>query len=277
MKKEDPMDELKKSKKVQVAEELEINSDVQTIQETEVEETAEIHKAKKPHSHKHKEVKSLPNISQKFRKVTHRTLSTTERIIKSLSNAYEHIFVDDGSSNLLFEKDMGLKEFSKGNYKLALQHFESCSQNGEANDADTLYMMAICFVSQEQHKKATEYFYRADELKPNDYDILTSFSRCLLALERYDDAMIYLKKALAINPDEADLYYHCANCLEKNDEIEEAKKMYKKAIDLDPREPVYYHALGFLYENIGDHKDAIVCFKKAMDLERQRGGIGGGY
>ena len=237
----------------------------------------ELHQREKIAAHKlkktHKQQLEKPNlgITQKLNMVSHRTLATTERFIKSLSKAYEHIFVgDEKVEGASYEKEYGLKYYAKSDYKNALKHFESYKEIADVMDVDVLYMMGNCYVSEEDFKNAAVCFEKADELKPNDFDIVSQLAKCLLALEDFDGALNYFNKSSELTPDEADTYYHCANCYEKLDQIEQAKKMYRKAIDLNPREAVYYHALGFLYENIGDHKDAIVCFKKAMDLERAR-------
>jgi len=257
----------------EITEEVELKAIKRSLEDKAIEEEDlldEEPKAKKPH--KHHEVKPSLGISQKLHLATHRTLSSTERLIKSLSNAYEHIFVGDESTAENFEKEYGLKYYSKGDYKNALKHFESYDRNGNKNDADVLYMMGICYLKGDKVGKAAEYFEKADDIKPDDFDIISQLAKCLLSLEDFEGALDYFKKSAQISEDEPDTYYHIANCYEKLEQIEEAKKMYRKAIDLNPREAVYYHALGFLYENIGDHKDAIVCFKKAMDLERDRGG-----
>ena len=261
-----------------------MNKPVQESQEVELEQEELIEKKEDPrkekieaHKHKktHKERLEKPTLgmTQKLSLVTHRTLSTTERLIQSLSKAYEHIFVGDETvEEAKFEKEYALKYYSKNDYKNALKHFESVESKDDKKDVDVLYMMGTCYVSEEEYKKALDCFEKADALKPDDFDIVSQLAKCFLQLEDYEGALNYFNKSSEIAPDEADNYYHCANCYEKLDQIEQAKKMYKKAIDINPREAVYYHALGFLYENIGDHKDAIVCFKKAMDLERLRGG-----
>jgi len=234
-------------------------------------EKIEAHRQKK--THKQRLEKPKLGVTQKLSLATHRTLSTTERLIQSLTRAYEHIFVGNETvEEAKFEKEYALKYYSKNDYKNALKHFESSDAKDEKKDADVLYMMGTCYVSEEEMKKAVECFQQADALKPDDFDILSQLAKCLLALEDYEGALEFFNKTVLIAPDEPDIYYHCANCYEKLDQIELAKKMYRKAIDINPREAVYYHALGFLYENMGDHKDAIVCFKKAMDLERSRGG-----
>lgn len=257
---------MNKSGKDEIFEEIvEADEDIQTISE----EAPQLKRPHKPYIGKPE-----LGITQKLHLVTHRTLSTTERIIQSLTKAYEHIFVADESVTANFEKEYGLKYYSKNDYKNALKHFESYDQDGGKNDAEVLYMMGICHLSEENYKKAAKCFEKADELKPDDFDIVTQLAKCLMELEGFQGALNYFKQSMAIAPDEADIFYYCANCYEKLEQIEEAKKMYRKAIDLNPREAVYYHSLGFLYENIGDHKDAIVCFKKAMDLERERGGGG---
>ena len=263
-----------------------MNEPIQEIQEEKQDEEELIekkadHRKERIEAHRHKKVhkehveKPALGVTQKLSLVTHRTLSSTERLIQSLTRAYEHVFVgDEKVEEAKFEKEYGLKYYSKNDYKNALKHFESCDSKEDKKDVDVLYMMGTCYVSEENYKKAVECFEKADELKPDDFDIVSQLAKCLLALEDYERALEFFNKSALIAPDEPDTYYHCANCYEKLEQIEQAKKMYKKAIDINPREAVYYHALGFLYENIGDHKDAIVCFKKAMDLERLRGGGG---
>ncbi len=255
-------------KNAEIDEITEIDTRISALNEDEEEPGAEAPKTKK--AHKHHSSKPGLGISQKLHLVSHRTLSSTERLIKSLSRAYEHIFVADEAVTANFDKEYGLKCYAKNDFKGALKYFESYDHSGEKNDSDVLYMMGVCYLREEKTGKAAEYFGKAAELKPDDFDIVTQLAKCLLALEDFDGALEYFKKSADISPDEPDTYYHIANCYEKLEQVEEAKKMYRKAIDLNPREAVYYHALGFLYENIGDHKDAIVCFKKAMDLERDR-------
>jgi len=248
----------------------EIDVDIKAPHDGEDLNDSETPKPKK--THKHHDARPNLGITQKLHLATHRTLSTTERLIKSLSNAYEHIFVGDETTAANFDKEYGMKYYIKNDFKNALKCFETYIRTGQKDDADVMYMMGICYLNEDKVGKAAESFGKANEIKPDDFDIVTQLAKCLLTLEDFKGALEFFKKSADITPDEPDTYYHIANCCEKLEAIEEAKKMYRKAIDLNPREAVYYHALGFLYENLGDHKDAIVCFKKAMDLERDRGG-----
>ncbi|MBF0531980.1 MAG: tetratricopeptide repeat protein [Candidatus Omnitrophica bacterium] len=267
------MEERKKNKITddKVAGELETD----TAEDRETAESAgngapetKVKRTRKPKKSKEENLKD--NITQKIQLGTHRMLSTTERIIQGLSNAYENIFIGKEDVKKDFEKEQGIKFYNKGNYERALEHFDAYLQDVDGQDADVLYLMAMCQVHQGDHKAAAVDLKKAEKLSPEDEDIIMESAKCLFALENYSEALAYLKKATAIIPDDADVYYHLGTCYEKLDQIEDAKKNYKKAIDLSPREAVYYHALGFVYENSGNHKDAIVCFKKAMDLEREK-------
>ena len=76
-------------------------------EEEDQEQDIEPPKVKK--THKHHATKPSLGITQKLHLATHRTLSTTERLIKSLTNAYEHIFVADENITDDFEKEYGLE------------------------------------------------------------------------------------------------------------------------------------------------------------------------
>ncbi|MEI6437204.1 MAG: tetratricopeptide repeat protein [Candidatus Omnitrophota bacterium] len=209
----------------------------------------------------------VPDIGHHFKVATNVTLSTAERIINGLSNAYQSVFVAPEQTQASFNKDQGYKYFEKGDFEKS-QHAFLLFDEENPGDVDVLYMLAMCHKNMEEHKEAVEYLKKAEKLDKNDVNIITELGDCLVVLEEYAEAIPYLLKAIEVNDEHADSYYHLGTCYEKTENVEEAKKFYKKAIDVEPRQAVYYQALGFLYESNGNHNDAIVCFKKAMDLER---------
>ena len=212
-------------------------------------------------------VEKAPGIDFHMKVAANVTLSTAERIINGLSNAYQSVFVAPEQTKASFNKDQGYKYFEKGDYEKAMHSFLSFEEE-HADDADVIYMLAMCHKNMDEHKEAVEYLKKAEKLEKNDANIITELGDCLVVLEEYSEAIPYLLKAIEADEEHADSYYHLGTCYEKTENVEEAKKFYKKAIDLEPRQAVYYQALGFLYESNGNHNDAIVCFKKAMDLER---------
>ncbi len=219
-------------------------------------------------------VKTGPSINEKLKIAAHVSMSTAERIIGGLTNAYQSVFVAPEATKENFLKEQGYKFFQKGDFEKARDSFLEYLDTGKDQDADLLYMIGVCHKNLDEFKEALEYLRKAEKLEAEDPNIITEIGDCLLTLEEYPEAISYLLKAADIHPDHADIYYHLGTCHEKTEQVEEAKKFYKKAIDLEPREAVYYQALGFLYESTGNHKDAIVCFKKAMDMEKgkKRGG-----
>ncbi|MBF0123282.1 MAG: tetratricopeptide repeat protein [Candidatus Omnitrophica bacterium] len=222
-----------------------------------------------------KEEKRGPAIGDKLKVAAHVSMSTAERIINGLTNAYQNVFVAPEATKESFLKEQGYKYFEKGDFEKAKDNFLEYLETGKENDADVIYMIALCHKNLDEYKEALEYLKKAEKLEGDDPNIVSELGDCLVTLEDYSEAIVYLLKAAEINPDHADIFYHLGTCYEKTEQVEKAKEFYKKAIDLEPREAVYYQALGFLYESTGNHKDAIVCFKKAMDMEKgkkQRGG-----
>jgi len=242
----------------------------------EVKEEKTVRKSEK--NKKGKEEKRNPSLGQKLQVAAFASLSTTERLINGLTEGYKNIFVGPAENKVNFNKELGYKYFDKGDYETAKDYFLEYIENGKENDAEILYMIAMCHKNMDQTKEAMRYLRKAEKLNKDDPDIISELGDCLFMSEDYPEAIIFLNKASELQPDNSDIYYQLGTCYEKIEQIEEAKNFYKKAIDLEPREAVYYQALGFLYENSGSHKDAVACFKKAMDMERIQRGVkrGGG-
>ncbi|MBF0330858.1 MAG: tetratricopeptide repeat protein [Candidatus Omnitrophica bacterium] len=267
------MDELKKHK-VQENIEKKTSSSAGVPEADDAEDIVAKKVRKHARAKKVKDEERGPSINEKLKIAAHVSMSTAERIINGLTNAYTSVFVAPESTKVNFLKEQGYKYFEKGDYEKARDNFIEFIDSVEADDADVLYMIAMCHKNLDDYKEALEFLRKAEVLESEDQNVVAEIGDCLLTLEEYAEAIGYLNKAAEVNPDHGDIFYHLGTCYEKTEQIEEAKKFYKKAIDLEPREAVYYQALGFLYETTGNHKDAIVCFKKAMDMEKgkKRGG-----
>ncbi len=139
---------------------------------------------------------------------------------------YIYLFYSE-KSKYEAEKKKALKAISKGEYELAIKHFD----------------------------RMLSY--------QNTVEAYNGKAICLLNMGRIDEAKKVLREALSFYPDEPSILTNIGNLLMHKDDIDGAIKLYKRALKIDQK---YIHAwnnLGRAYMLKGRFEEAKKCFNNA--------------
>jgi tetratricopeptide (TPR) repeat protein len=199
-------------------------------------------------------------------------------------------------TELFFE---ATREKIKGNYELAVVHFEDCIRRDPSNPA-AYYEVANILVVQGSTVQAQGYAEKAFQLEPSNTWYSNLLGECYIRGRQYEKAITLYEKAVKANPDKVDLYYDLVNAyvyarkyneaasvydrLEKRIGITEEVSMQKlrlykelknqkkvvdeleKLIRQYPGEAKFYGMLGEYYQELGEKDKAFEAYNKVLKL-----------
>lgn len=202
-------------------------------------------------------------------------------------------------TELFFEAS---REKIKGNYELAVAHFEECIRRDPSNPA-AYYEIASILIHQGATQQAQGYAEKAVDIDPSNIWFSTLLGECYIRGKQYDKAISLYEKTVKKNPGKIELYYDLVNSyvyarrysdaidvynrLEKrigvSEEISMQKlRLYKelknekkvvdelgKLISQFPAEPKYYGMLGEYYQERGEKDKAFEAYSKVLKLNPQ--------
>ena len=194
------------------------------------------------------------------------------------------------------------REKLKGNYELAVVHFEDCIRRDPANPA-AYYEIANIFVAQGSTSQAQSYAEKAVDLEPANLWYSNLLGECYIRGRHYEKAIDLYEKAVKKNPGKIELYYDLVNAyvyarkfndaievydrLEKRIGISEDVSMQKlrlykelknekkvleelnKLIVQFPAESKYYGMLGEYYQERGEKEKAFEAYNKVLKIDPQ--------
>lgn len=114
----------------------------------------------------------------------------------------------------------GLDNFSKGNFKEAIDLIEKNNQG--KSDPDSLFKLAVSYYNQKDYDKSIEYY----------------------------------EKILKLDSNNALAYNGLANVYRDQKNEEKAVENYKKAIEINPTFALAYSNLAIMYIDLGEKKEA---------------------
>jgi tetratricopeptide (TPR) repeat protein len=163
--------------------------------------------------------------------------------------------------------DQGEQYFKQGQFQAALQKVQQAYQLNPDN-AETLYAIALCYMSLKDYASSLEYSHRAaayrSDVLPDNYLLMGT------AYQRLDDpwnAMRTYRFAVALYPDNAKLQYRLGETYVYLGKPEFAADAFKAAIAAAPGDAASHYQLGMLYYVNRYYTPALLSLTVSLLLE----------
>jgi len=126
--------------------------------------------------------------------------------------------------------------------------------------------MGVCFLFQERHYEAIDWFKRALVLNPDDFSTMRCMGLALSNLRREREAIQWYHKALAANPDDYDAMRQIGISLAKQKKDDEAVEWYRKALAVHDADYDAMRQLGVSLASLGTYEEAISWLTRALEI-----------
>jgi len=135
----------------------------------------------------------------------------------------------------------------------------------QPNNADALYIRAICYRKIEAYDKSVVDLSKILKRLPEEATLLCDRGISHFKNKNIEAALKDMDKAVELDPNNPFRYSSRAYIKAKTD-IDGAMADYEKAIELDPKDEISHNNLGLLQENAGRMKAAKKSFKKSNKI-----------
>ena len=168
------------------------------------------------------------------------------------------------NSNSFFEK--GKLEFELGNYTLAIENFEKCTQTS-LWIKDLNYYTGMAAYNLKEYEKAIFYF--TNELKHNKKNQKAYLFRALSKgrIGMYRKALRDFRKAVRLNRENSLVYYERGNLKFELKKYKKAIKDYKKTLQIRQGFEDAYYKIGFCKYYLKDSLAACENWSKIKELD----------
>jgi tetratricopeptide (TPR) repeat protein len=159
------------------------------------------------------------------------------------------------------------KGFRLRNSGRHLDAVQSCqrSLSIDPTHADTLYLMGLLSLDEQQFEIAVEWIARAIRQNPKA-EYLKHLGVALQHLKRYEEAMKAFDKAIQFQPDSAELWRNLGSVLLQLNRNHEALLSYQQALQLQPRDFDAASKSGVLLHRLGRFEEALARFNTCVAL-----------
>ncbi|GGI40177.1 tetratricopeptide repeat protein [Mammaliicoccus stepanovicii] len=133
--------------------------------------------------------------------------------------------------------------YNEQRFEEAVKLYQIAIQKG-LNDADTNFMLGMCFNELGAHTEALPFVMRASELNPEDVEIGFQYGLTLCQLEMFEEAIKQLEIVLTHDSQHVDALYNLG--LAKymlNEDPKEALNYFEKAVEIQPDHLLSGHAI----------------------------------
>jgi tetratricopeptide (TPR) repeat protein len=162
--------------------------------------------------------------------------------------------------------EAGLGYLQSGRYLDA----QMCCQRAlalDAGHADTLHLMGLLHLQDEQYDFAIEWIARAIRQGSPKPVYLWSLGAALQKQGRYEEALKTFDKAVQLKPDDADLWRNLGDVLTDMDRPDEALLSYQHALKLNPRHWDAANKSGYLFRRLERFEEALAHFDLCDGLQ----------
>ncbi|MGB6369259.1 MAG: sulfatase-like hydrolase/transferase [Thermoanaerobaculia bacterium] len=161
---------------------------------------------------------------------------------------------------------IGIFEFSRGNYTAAASIFEDVS----ATNGNVLLVydyLGSSYMRLEQWSRA-ERVYR-EALARGLESARFHLDLGLIHEQRGDPvpAMRELRAALALDSYDVTARFHFGNLLRRAGRIEQAAEQYRQAVEINPDYVYAWNGLGMTLAKTGRHSEALAAFRRVMEID----------
>jgi tetratricopeptide (TPR) repeat protein len=132
---------------------------------------------------------------------------------------------------------------------------------------DTLYQLAVLYVTEGHADQAIQVLVRARQLAPDRPDILLLLGREAIEEGFLDDAVDVSKHAVRVDPGKIEPHVLLGESLTRKKLFKEAIEEYQSVASLAPRNPQAYVALGRTYLYLRQYPDAKQQLHRALALD----------
>ncbi|OFY93160.1 MAG: hypothetical protein A3K10_01760 [Bacteroidetes bacterium RIFCSPLOWO2_12_FULL_31_6] len=154
--------------------------------------------------------------------------------------------------------------FEKQEYKEAIIELTNFLLE-QKNNADALYIRAICFRKIEAFEKSIADLSTILIRLPDEATLFCERGISYFYNKNMNAALIDMNKAVALDPNNP-FRYSSRAYIRANIDVEGAIEDYKKAIELDPEDAISLNNLGLLEENVGKMSSAKNRFNAANKI-----------
>lgn len=128
---------------------------------------------------------------------------------------------------------LGKVQLQRGRARAAISSIQrSVQQAGEYFEG--LHELGVAHSSLGDHRRAIEFFSRAERKKPDSYELHYNLASCLRELHAFDEALVRYDSALALNPGFSRALSGRASVLLELGRAQEALENLDRALALDP-------------------------------------------
>ncbi len=156
--------------------------------------------------------------------------------------------------------------FSKlGNYKKAIENFESIRKGGF--ESPPIYNnLGVFYELMEDFDKGIEILNEGKEKFSDNAYILMNLAILEFKKGNLEQSITFFEQALRIKNDLTPCYFYWSIILLQRGEIENALNMLLKGAVYNPLYPQYYNNLGKIYELSGEYDKAEEMYKRAEEI-----------
>jgi len=187
---------------------------------------------------------------------------------KNINNIETNIDIN----NPTILKEQATIFYKNGNYLQSLSYFLNVKDSDI--DKDSLILMANCYDSLGDMKKAYESLVKAQELDPQNSSIYYNLGILHYKSGNIDFAIDNFYKAAKYKRHFKEAYYNLGNSYFLKKDYKNALKNYLKAYKLDPNNENTVYNLTLIYEKLNDLQKAQIYTAKYKSLIYQQGDNG---
>jgi len=136
----------------------------------------------------------------------------------------------------------------------------------DADDPETLHLMAVVSVAASQLEHAVEWASRAIRRDPQP-TYLATLGMALLKASRLDEALRVLDKAVHLKPDDAELWRQMGDALIQARRNGEALLCLRRAFELDPRNADAAYKVGHILHGMGQFAESCAYLNQSAELQ----------
>jgi tetratricopeptide (TPR) repeat protein len=140
----------------------------------------------------------------------------------------------------------------------------------DAGHADTLHLMGLLHLQDEQYDFAIEWIARAIRQGPPKPIYLWSLGTTLQKQGRHDEALKAFDKAVQLKPDDPELWKNLGVVLVDLERADEAILSFRHALKLDPRHWEAANRCGLLLYRLKRFEEALALFNLCDELQPNR-------